>query len=187
MDTSHDLLVLARDGDDRARNGFCERYRVPLARWARGRLPRWARERIDTEDIVQDVLIGTIRNLERFRERRPGAIESYLRQAVDNRVRDEVRRTRLNLGGHVESGVDEPVDDGPSPLLEAIDRQRFESFERALSLLTDEVRGLVFARFDLRKSYAEIAAEFGKPSADAARMAVGRALVALAGAMVNGA
>jgi RNA polymerase sigma-70 factor, ECF subfamily len=182
---SHALLLRAGAGDLGSQNGFCERYRVRLARWARGRLPGWARERVDTEDIVQDVLLGTIRNLDRFRERRPGAIEAYLRQAVDNRVRDEVRRVRLNPGGHVESGVNEPVDDAPSPLIEAIGRETVERFERAVALLSEEARGLVFARVDLEMSYAEIAAAFGKPSADAARMAVGRALLAVASVMAD--
>jgi len=182
---SHELLLRARDGDAPARNDFCERYRGRLARWARGRLPVWARERIDTEDIVQDVLIGTLKNLERFNIRRPGAVESYLRQAVDNRVCDEVRRVRLNPGGHVESGVDEPVDGAPSPLVEALGRETVERFEKALISLSDETRGLIFARVDLEMGYAEIAATFGKPSPDAARMAVGRALLELAGAMAH--
>src|SRR5262245_24912835 len=182
---SQELILRARDGDVLARNGFCNRYGTRLARWARGRLPEWARGRVDTEDIVQDILVGTLRNLDRFKLERPGGIEAYLRQAVDNRVRDEVRHARLNLGGHVESGVDEPVDDAPSPLIEAIGREPVERFERALALLTDESRGRILARVDLEMGYAEIASAVGKPSPDAARMAVGRALLALAAAMAK--
>jgi len=182
---SHELILRARDGDVVARNGFCDRYGTRLARWARGRLPGWARGKVDTEDIVQDVLVGTLRNLDHFRLGRPGAVECYLRQAVDNRVRDEVRHARLNLGGHVESGVHEPADDAPSPLVEAIGRETVERFERALALLTDEARGLIFARVDLEMGYSEIATAFGKPSPDAARMAVGRALLALAAALAT--
>jgi RNA polymerase sigma-70 factor (ECF subfamily) len=154
-----------------------------LARWARGRLPGWARERVDTDDLVQDVLIGTLRNLERFHDERPGAIESYLRRAVDNRVRDEVRRSRNRLAT-LETDQ-ERVDDAPSPLEAAIGRQTVERYERALGELPDDVRGLVVARVELEMSYADIAIAVGKPSADAARMAVGRALVALAGAMAR--
>jgi RNA polymerase sigma-70 factor (ECF subfamily) len=49
-----------------------------------------------------------------------------------------------------------------------------------LARLPDETRAAVVARVELGLSYAEIAGILDKPSANAARMAVARALVQLA-------
>ena len=38
------------------------RYLAPLRRWARGRLPQWARDMRDTDDLVQDTLLHTLRD-----------------------------------------------------------------------------------------------------------------------------
>ena len=39
---------------------LCAQY-LPLRRWARGRLPRGARGAMDTNDVVQDVLVSVIK------------------------------------------------------------------------------------------------------------------------------
>jgi RNA polymerase sigma-70 factor (ECF subfamily) len=69
---------------------------------------------------------------------------------------------------------------GPSPFEQAVGSETLVRFEAALARLHDEEREAVVLRVELRYSYAEIAAAMGKPSADAARMTVGRALVRLA-------
>ena len=51
---------------------------------------------------------------------------------------------------------------------------------RRCSGLRPEEREVIIARVELQQSYAQIAAAHGKASADAARMAVTRALVRLA-------
>jgi RNA polymerase sigma-70 factor (ECF subfamily) len=70
--------------------------------------------------------------------------------------------------------------DGTSPLEAAIGTQALERYEAALARLTDEEREAVVTRVEFGLSYAEVADALGKPSADAARMAVVRALVKLA-------
>lgn len=50
-------------------------------------------------------------------------------------------------------------------------------YKRALAALADDERALVVARVELGYSYEQIAVALEKPSADAARMAVGRAVV----------
>ena len=62
--SSFELLVRAQDGDEAARNELCARYLPRLRRWAHGRLPVWAREHLDTEDIVQDTLLRSVRQLD---------------------------------------------------------------------------------------------------------------------------
>src|SRR5262245_32467090 len=92
--TSLSLLERARAGDSTALNDLLARYVPRLERWPSGRLPGWARDLCDTHDLVQDTLIRAFKGLDRFEPRGDGAIGAYLRQAVLNRLRDEIRRVK---------------------------------------------------------------------------------------------
>jgi RNA polymerase sigma-70 factor (ECF subfamily) len=95
-----------------------------------------------------------------------------------NRIRQELRRVQRRPEA---VGLDEELlDDGPSPLEAAVGSETLRAYECALEGLSDEERALVVARVELGLTYSEIAATCGKVSPDAARMAVGRALVRLA-------
>lgn len=174
----------AREGDSRAAERLFERYLPVLRRWAAGRLPPWAREHVDTDDLIQDTLLKTLRNLESFAPRHEGALAAYLRQAVDNRIRDEVRKV---LGRPRREGVrDDHPDESASPLEAAVGSEALRRYEAALCRLSDEERDLILARVEMGLTYDEVANATGRPSADAARMAVGRALVRLAREMDRG-
>ena len=90
--SSFALLLRARQGDEGARNELCARYLPRLRRWAHGRLPVWAREHLDTEDIVQDALMKSVRRLDTFVPDHEGAFCAYVCQALRNRLRDALRR-----------------------------------------------------------------------------------------------
>jgi RNA polymerase sigma-70 factor (ECF subfamily) len=60
------------------------------------------------------------------------------------------------------------------------------AYERALDSLSDSEREAVIARVEMDMSYAEIAVALGKPSPDAARVAISRALLRLAEEMGHG-
>ncbi|HXV59243.1 MAG TPA: sigma-70 family RNA polymerase sigma factor [Vicinamibacteria bacterium] len=179
--TTRRLLERIRAGDSEARDALCERYLDPLRRWARGRLPAGARNLLDTDDVVQETLIRSLRRVESFEHRRRGAFESYLRQGVLNRIRDEVRRLeRRPVEVRTARGIADPR---PSPIEQALGREHLEAYERALEALSPRDREAILARIELNFSYEEIASLLGKPSADAARMAVSRAILRLAHAM----
>jgi RNA polymerase sigma-70 factor (ECF subfamily) len=184
-ESSHELLTRAQSGDNESLERLCARYLPRLRRWARGRLPHWARERLDTDDLVQETVLNSVRRIESFEVRMNGSFHGYLRQALVNRIRDEIRRARRRPEEVGESAGDEH-DPGPSPLDEAIGRQAREAYEAALARLRDEDREAIVARVELGCSHEETAAALGKPSADAARMAVARALVRLAREMSGG-
>ena len=172
------LLARVRTGDDAALDLLLNRYLVPLRRWAHGRLPGWARDLRDTDDLVQDAVMGTLQHLNGFEARKDGALHAYLRQAVNNRIRDEIRRVRRRPIAEVAD--EELTDRSPSPLEEAIGRDAVDRYERALARLPEIDREAVIARVEFGMSYSEIAASLDKPSADAARMTVSRALLRLA-------
>ena len=183
-DTTRRLLELARAGDAPALDVLFARYVGPLRRWASGRLPRWARDAADTQDLVQDTLLQTFKKIGNFEPRRVGALQAYLRQAVLNRLRDELRRKGRRPDATDLDGVD--IQSQQSPLEEAIGREAVERYERALQRLRPEEREAIIARIEMGHSYQELADVLGKPTADAARKAAQRALVRLVEEMKRG-
>jgi RNA polymerase sigma factor (sigma-70 family) len=178
-----DLLDQARKGDACATDALFQRIVPALRRWARGRLPANARELCDTEDLVQDTLAGVLRHLEQFEARHQGSLLAYLRLALLNRVRDEVRRTRRR-GPAVELPAEWP-DCGASPLEQVLGRAEINRYESALQRLREDHREAILWRIECGCSYEELAIALGKPSANAARVAVRRALMRLAKEMSN--
>ena len=175
------LLERARQGDPEALDLLFARHIPLLKRWASGRLPRWARDIAETSDVVQDTVIATFKRLDSFEARGEGALQAYLRQAVVNRIRNHVRRAigqppAATLDSHVEH-------EGTSPLEAAIGRQTEERYEAALERLAPGDREAIVTRVEFGMSFAEVAEVLGKPSPDAARMTVVRALVRLADEM----
>lgn len=177
MESSFALVMRARDGDQAARNELCARYLPRLRRWAHGRLPAWARDHLDTEDIVQDTLMQSVRRLDQFTPDHEHAFCAYVCQALRNRLRDALRRAAARPAGGPLS-PDEPAAD-PSPLEQAVGRQTLARYEAALQQLRESDRELVVARVELGLDYAEIAGLVGKSSIASARVAVSRALLRL--------
>jgi RNA polymerase sigma factor (sigma-70 family) len=175
--TSH-LIERARAGDQEALERLFSRYLKPLQRWARGRLPQWARDLADTDDLVQDTLVQTFKKVDDFEPRHVGALQAYLRQAVLNRIRNELRRKGRQPHTTDLEGIE--VDTAPSPLEQAIGREAVERYEGALQRLTAGEREAIIARVEMGYSYEELAEALGKPTPDAARKAARRALVRLA-------
>ena len=173
-----ELLARARAGDAAALDEVFARAIPLLKRWASGRLPRWTREMIDTDDLVQETVINTLKHIDVFEYRADSALQAYLRQAVMNRIRNEIRRAmRHPAPAPLDSGA---PDAGLSPLEELIGRQTVEAYDEAMTALEPDEREAIIGRVELGLSYAELAAAMGRPSADAARMAVARALLKLA-------
>ena len=183
-ESSFELLQREKDGDSEALNELLRRYLPALRRWAHGRLPIWARDLSDTQDLVQDTVVHALRHLQRFQPQHEGALHAYLRQAIVNRIRDELRRAHRRPApvelGEREAGL------SASPLEQAIGKEALDRYEKALASLRDDEREIVIARVELGYSYEEVAAAVGKPSADAARVAARRALVKLAQHMSGG-
>jgi RNA polymerase sigma-70 factor (ECF subfamily) len=172
------LIEQIRAGDKSALDRLLRRFLPLLTRWASGRLPRGVRDLSDTEDLVQETIISALRHLDHIEIRGEGALQAYLRRAVLNRIRDELRR-------HGRRGLAETLDENlrakeDSPLEIAIGNEALERYEAALSRLSAGDREAVIARIELGQTYAEIASALGKPSTEAARMAVNRALARLA-------
>jgi RNA polymerase sigma-70 factor, ECF subfamily len=184
LDSTFVLVERAKAGDRDALDGLVARYLPALRRWASGRLPRWTRDLLDTDDLVQETMIRALNRIDRFESRHEGALQAYLRQAVVNRIRDEIRRGKRSP---VETALDDnAADHAASPLEIAIGAEAVECYEAALARLRPEEREAIVARIEMDGSYQDVARALGKPSPDAARMAVSRALLRLAEEMSRG-
>jgi RNA polymerase sigma factor (sigma-70 family) len=175
------LLTRAREGDRSALDELFSRYLPSLQRWARGRLPVWARDLADTQDLVQDTLSETLKHVDGFEHRGHGALQAYLRQSILNRIRNELKRAARRPA--VTEVDPEWADSNQSPLEAAIGAEAIACYDAALARLSEDDRELVVARLELDLSYAEVAEATRRPTANAARMAVSRALVRLAESM----
>lgn len=183
-DSSEELVRRAREGDRPAQEDLLRRYLPRLRRWASGRLPAWARDFVDTDDMIQETLVRTMNRLANFEQRGEGAFQAYVRQALHHRIADELRRASRRPGTR-ELNEDDRAG-GASPLEEAIGREALGAYERALERIEEEERAAIVARVEMGLGYEEIARCLGKSSPDAARMAVSRALVRLAREMDHG-
>jgi len=178
------LIVRAQAGDEAALNDLLQRYVPRLRRWARGRLPHYARDLADTDDIVQEAVLGTVRRLADLGLTEEGALQAYLRVAVLNRIRTEIRRIGCRpAAAPLDSAL--PAED-TSPLEAAIGAQAVARYEDALMRLREVERQAIIGRMELRLSFQELAESLGKPNAHAARMFCSRAIVRLAEEMQRG-
>jgi len=184
LDSTGALVERAKTGDREALDRLFARFLPSLRRWASGRLPRWTRDLMDTDDLVQETVMRALNRIDRFESRHEGALQAYLRQAIVNRIRDEIRRGKRSP---TETPLaDNAADRGASPLELAIGVEALERYESALARLRPEEREAIIARIEMDGSYQDVARALGKPSADAARMAVSRALLRLAEEMSRG-
>lgn len=177
-ETTIELLQRVRSGDVDARERLIARCLPALRRWAHGRLPVVARGVNDTADLVQDTVLKALAKLGQFDARREGALQAYLRQALANRIKDLLRSKRRR--GITTDLPEDLVDAGESPLERAIGIDNMERYERALALLRPDDREAIVGRLELQYSYEELAVALDKPSPNAARVAVMRALHRLA-------
>lgn len=178
LDSTLTLLERLRAGDESARDTLLARYLPALRAWAHGRLPSSARGLADTDDLVQVSLLGALKHLEHFEYRHEGAFLAYLRRILLNALRGEIRRTARR---RTENGLSDSVPDlGASVVDWVAGRETMERYERALGELGEDQRTAVILRLEFDFTYAQVAEALGRPTADAARMYVTRAIAQLA-------
>jgi RNA polymerase sigma-70 factor, ECF subfamily len=182
-ESTADLLARIRTGDRNARDRLVARYLPVLTRLAHGRLPRSARSLLDTDDLVLMTLEKALNHMETFEPRHQGALLAYLRRAMLNQIRDEIRHAarrpeRADL-------ADDHPGTSPSPLEVLIGRETLERYDAALDSLPEAQHEAVVLRLEMGLSYREIAERTGSPSPEAVRMSIQRALARMAKQMAS--
>ncbi len=171
-----DLLTRARSGEKQAIEALIVRYRQPLEQLLHLRLAPNARRLLETQDLVQEVLTRALRLLPRFEYRGIGSFWSYLRSVALNYLRESTRKvSRLEPLASTEDDADLRSSE-PGPMQQTSRREEFLAFEKALTGLSERAREALLMRIELEQPFGVIASECQFPSADAARMAVMRAI-----------
>lgn len=176
MDSTANLLRRIHAGDDRARDLLYRRYFPVVKRLARGKVPGRARPLVDTDELAQRTMFAAFTHVDTFEDRHEGAFLAFLRKVLHNKIRDVARLANPELV-EVDGGIPHG---GPSPLEDLIGKQRLEAYYRALEHLGEQQRQAVTLRLEAGYTYDEIAAAVECPSANAARMLIGRALARMA-------
>ena len=171
------LIRRIRAGEAGAREMLLRRFLPLLQRWAHGRLPRQMRDLNETDDLVQVTLVKALARIDQFEASGPGAFLAYLRQALLNQVRDEIRRhQRRPEHGEIDVELSDPQ--APALIEQIVGSERVRAYEQALAALPKRQQGLIVMRVEFGMSYPEIAAEV-ESTPDAVRVMVARAIVLL--------
>jgi RNA polymerase sigma-70 factor (ECF subfamily) len=150
------------------------------------------RSKLESMDLVQDVLMCALRDLGDFTYRDEGDFLRWLSRIVENRLRDNVdklhadkrdirkevrldNKERTTGGGFV--GTAGPIDvTTPSVIMSR--KEEMDKLEKAIDALKPEYREVIVLKRLEGLSYKEIGERLGK-SADAIGMLLSRAMVAL--------
>ena len=177
------LLERARRGSHPAVDVLFERYRSWLRHWARGRLPRRARGAVDTSDLVQETLQRTFTHLTSFKSTQAKALRVYLRRAVENRIRDEMRRATFRQSVILPEGSVRASDASNAQLRQLIDDETWRRYLDAVKRLPERDRRLVVARAELGYNSAQLAFVERLSSPAVARVTLRRAMLRLSALM----
>ena len=184
-ETTIALLGRVRAGEPLALEALAARLLPRLRRWAAGRLPPRARDLAETGDLVQETVVNVLARAGEFDPKHEAAFNVYLREALANRIRNEIRRASRQPAVDGLEVAESAASLEPSPLEHAVSREAVDRYEVALHILSAEDREAIVGRLELHYTYQELSNAWGTPSADAARKRVERAVKRLAIAMSN--
>ena len=195
--TQH-LVALAKEGDESALNQLCTVYGPRVLWLIRLRMGRALRSKLESIDVVQDVLVHALRDLDKFTYRSEGDFVRWLSRIAENRLRDNLdklhaekrdirKEVRLDMQrptgeDSFDAGMEPIATTTPSVILSR--KEEFDRLSRAIDRLKQEYREIIVLTKIEGLSYGEIADKLGK-SADAVRMLACRAMAALSCAFEN--
>jgi RNA polymerase sigma-70 factor (subfamily 1) len=192
-DKTRQLIALAQDGEVSALEHLCRVYGERVRRIVRLRLPRELRPKLDSVDLVQDVLLGALGGLADFTYRDEGDFLRWLSRIAENEVRDhidkwfagkrDIRRERPL--GTDSSTTGRACGQAPglvqttTPTAILARREELDKLERAIDELKPEYREVIVLTRIEGLSYQEAASRIGR-GPEAVRKLLCRAIAALA-------
>ncbi|KAA3611652.1 MAG: hypothetical protein DWQ01_06060 [Planctomycetota bacterium] len=172
-------LQAAQAGCEEASDRFWRRCAAVLKPLARKRLGRGLRNKMETQDLVQDVLAEAIPSLQDRKFPTKQHFHSWLARLLENRIRKNARffrrhRRDMSKERRLEEAPASP-ENRPRPLSLVARIDQFEHLESALENLSQGHRQVLEMRFFEELSFVEIGRRTGR-SQEAARKMVVRAL-----------
>ena len=194
-DNTQNLVALAQSGDESAREQLYRAYGPRVLWLVRLRMGKELRTKLESVDLVQEVLFSTFKDLQNFTYKNEGDFIRWISRITENRLCDNLNRLHavkrdirreIRLDNNSPTLADslaaamEPIDvTTPSAIVSK--REDFEKLAKAIDSLKPEYRKVIILTKIEGLTYKEIADKLDK-SADAVRMLFYRAMAALTGA-----
>ncbi len=157
------LVTLAKGGDNSAQDRLCRAYGERIRRIVRLRMGSELRSKLESMDLVQDVLMSALRDLGDFTYTNEGDFLRWLGKIAENRIRDNL--DKLHAGKrdiHKETPLyndaSKSTDDharvleparNTTPSLVLSRREELDKLEKAIDKLKPEYRKvIVLAKID---------------------------------------
>ena len=188
-DRTRHLVALAQDGDESALNQLCKVYGARVLWIIRLRMGRELRAKLESMDLVQDVLMSALKDLGNFKSKTEGDFLRWLSRIAENRLRGHLNRLHANkrdirkevrVNGYgptaedsVVAALDAVVTTTPSVIMSK--REDLDKLTKAIDALKPEYRQVIVLTKIEGLSYKEIGDRLGK-SSEAVRKLVSRAL-----------
>jgi len=190
---SIELIRGAQAGDQAALNRLFARYYDRVRRIVRLRLGNRLREHLESADVLQGTFVAAVEDFERFEARDESSLIHWLAKLAEREIldaaryhgaqkRDAGRAVALEAiraacaSGELRIEPSAPTD---LPLGKLEDEEERELVESAIRSLPDEMRELVVLRHYVGASWADVVRELGHRTERAARVAHGKAMLAL--------
>jgi RNA polymerase sigma-70 factor (ECF subfamily) len=188
-DKTRQLVALAKGGDETALNRLCDVY-AERVRWiVRLRMGKALRSKLESMDVVQDVLVSALKDLGDFTYENEGDFLRWLSRIAENTLRDNVdrwhagkrdirREVRPDNHGPSSAGASPGIRDpiaATTPSMIVSRQEELEALARALDTLKPEYREAIVLTKIEGLSYREIARRLGK-SDEAVRKLVSRGM-----------
>ena len=181
--STFDLIKRFREGDQTAFNQLFTKYRPRLAVLIRYKLSEPLRQRVEVDDILQDVFLDASKGIGSFIYRSPGSFMKWLSSIADHVIVDEVRsqaRLKRHAGEMVRfrsasnPGGPEPADSRtPSRIL--MQKEVTDRLLARLDALPPDYRSVILMAKVEGLSSAEMAERLGR-SREAVAVLLHRAL-----------
>jgi len=189
--TQH-LVSLAKQGDESALDQLCRAYGERVRRIIRLHIGKELRSKLESMDLVQDAFISALRGLEGFTYKSEGDFLRWISKIAENRIRDNLDKLHANkryvrkeipLKDNGQSSQDSFIRDfapadSTTPSMIISKREELDKLEKAIDKLKPEYKEVITLTKVEGLSYEEVGNRLGK-SADAVRMLLSRAMVAL--------
>lgn len=182
FDKTLDLLRDAQDGDRDALHTVVERYRGRIAGLVRRRMSAPLRKKVETDDLLHDVLAEVLRDFDRFEIRDENAFIRWAARIVHTTLVDTVRRRKE---GDLDDGAGFVPSEAPSPVTGAMNAEESRRILAALGQLSADHRRVIELREFESLPFARIAELMERSTVEAVQMLHRRALVRLSAVLAR--
>jgi RNA polymerase sigma-70 factor (ECF subfamily) len=186
-----ELVSRARQRDEAAFAELVELYGQRLLQAVRAELGDRLRQRLESQDVMQQVYLDALHNIDQFVDRGPDSFFAWLRQIAQNRICDADRKAfqTLRRGGEVRARdlagdasldllIDALAGSVSTPSCAAGRTEQARLLRTAVAALNDDQRQVIELRYLKQLNVAETAAKMDR-SERAVRSVCARALIRL--------